>query len=468
MTSAWKGLKSGWTWDGRSISYSDPDRSFDYEFNYADSAPFDGFAQLSGRQLASVRLALDLGGGGPAGRGGFAVEGFTALAVRYAGSGSGDGDIRVANTSDPTAYAYLPGSTPEAGDVWLGRSGDRPRVGNYDHATVVHEIGHALGLKHPHEAGRFGAVGRAFDTPEYTVMSYRAWEGAAPVGARYEQWGAPQTWMMLDIAALQELYGADFEVNAGDSVYRWKPGSGRTWVDGEVGLDPGGEVIFATIWDGGGRDRYDLSAYRRDLRLDLRPGEHSVLDRDQLADLGGGPNGGHARGSVFNALQYRGDRRSLIEDATGGAGDDRLTGNGGGNRLVGGGGDDRLAGLAGRDVLVGGRGDDVFAFASVGASPHGRCDRVKPGGGTDAFEGAGRAGGDLIDLSGIDADATRPGNQAFVFGSATGTGRLWLSERGDATLVCGNVDRGDRPEFELAILDGGLGPGDYAARDFIL
>ena len=124
--------------------------------------------------------------------------------------------------------------------------------------------------------------------------------------------------MMLDIAALQELYGADFEVNAGDSVYRWKPGSGRTWVDGEVGLDPGGEVIFATIWDGGGRDRYDLSAYRRDLRLDLRPGEHSVLDRDQLADLGGGPNGGHARGSVFNALQYRGDRRSLIEDATGG------------------------------------------------------------------------------------------------------------------------------------------------------
>ena len=238
-------------------------------------------------------------------------------------------------------------------------------------------------------------------------------------------------------------------------------GLGRTWVDGEVGLDPGGEVIFTTIWDGGGRDRYDLSAYRRDLRLDLRPGEHSVLDRDQLADLGGGPNGGHARGSVFNALQYRGDRRSLIEVATGGAGDDRLTGNGGGNRLVGGGGDDRLAGLAGRDVLVGGRGDDVFAFASLGASPHGRCDRVKPGGGTDAFEGAGRAGSDLIDLSGIDADTTRPGNQAFVFGSATGTGRLWLSERGDATLVYGNVDRGDR-RVRAGDPRRHLGPGDFA------
>ena len=60
-----------------------------------------------------------------------------------------------------------------------------------------------------------------------------------------------------------------------------------------------------------------------------------------------------------------GDRRSLIEDATGGAGDDRLTGNAAGNRLVGGDGDDRLAGLTGRDVLVGGRGADIFVFARV-------------------------------------------------------------------------------------------------------
>ena len=69
-------------------------------------------------------------------------------------------------------------------------------------------------------------------------MSYRGWEGAAPIGARYEHWGAPQTWMMLDIAALQELYGADFEVNAGDSVYRWKPGSGRTWSTARSGSTP--------------------------------------------------------------------------------------------------------------------------------------------------------------------------------------------------------------------------------------
>ena len=56
------------------------------------------------------------------------------------------------------------------------------------------------------------------------------------------------------------------------------------------------------------------------------------------------------------------------------------------------------------------------------------------------------------------------------------TGRLHIEQVDAAELtpgefthrVCGNVDRGDRPEFELAIFDGGLGPGDYAARDFIL
>jgi serralysin len=469
MAAAWQGLRSGRAWDGRSLSYSDPDRPADYEFAYGDDAPLNGFAQLSVRQLAAARFALDLAGGGPNGRGGFAVEGFTALGVRYAGSGSGDGDIRLGNTAQAeTAYAYLPGPGPEAGDVWFGASGIDPRVGNYDHATVLHEIGHALGLKHPHERGRFGPVPRAWDSPEYTVMSYRAWEGAAPIGPRFGRWDAPQTWMALDIAALQDRYGADFDVNAGDTVYRWKPGSGRSWVDGAVGLDPGGEAIFATIWDGGGRDCYDLSAYAADLRLDLRPGSHSMFDRDQRADLGGGPNQGHARGSVFNALQFRDDRRSLIEDATGGAGDDRLTGNAAGNRLVGGAGDDRLGGLAGRDLMIGGRGDDVFVFASLGASRAGRCDRVKAGGGADAFEGAGRAGGDLIDLSGIDADSTWPGNQPFAFDADDGPGRLWLGEHGDATLVCGSVDRDGRPEFVLAIRDGALGPDDYAAHDFLL
>ena len=132
---------------------------------------------------------------------------------------------------------------------------------------------------------------------------------------------------MLDIAALQHLYGANFATNAGDTVYSWSPWSGETRVDGEVALPAEVNRIFATIWDGGGADTYDLSDYVDDLRLDLRPGQASIFSDFQRAFLGGGPNGGLARGNIFNALQHEGDPRSLIENAVGGSGDDGIRGN---------------------------------------------------------------------------------------------------------------------------------------------
>jgi serralysin len=294
-------------------------------------------------------------------------------------------------------------------------------------------------------------------------MTYRSYAGAAPDGYGFEAWGAPQSFMMLDIAALQALYGADFSVNAGDTVYRWTPGSGRTLVDGGAAIDPGANRIFTTIWDGDGRDTYDLSAYRGAVAVDLRPGKASVFSEAQLAYLGGGPNGGHARGNVFNALQCDGDRRSLIEDAKGGAGDDRMTGNGASNRLTGQDGDDRLTGLGGRDVLAGGRGDDVFVFGAAAHSRAGAADRLVQGGGAAAFEA-----GDLIDLRGVDADALRGGDQAFVFGTGQGRGHLWVEERGRASFVCGNIDGDRAAELEVEINDGAARAGDYGAEDFLL
>jgi Peptidase M10 serralysin C terminal len=104
--------------------------------------------------------------------------------------------------------------------------------------------------------------------------------------------------------------------------------------------------IFATVWDGGGRDTYDLSAYRSDLEVHLRPGRHSGFSQDQLANLGGGPNGGHARG-------------------------------------------------------------DVFAFRDVRESRPGAADRITGDGEAAAFGGVGRHWGDVVELRRIDADATR-------------------------------------------------------------
>lgn len=62
--------------------------------------------------------------------------------------------LRFANTDladNPTAWAYYPSTAETGGDVWFNAAGDLPSVGNYDYMTIIHEIGHALGLKHPHE-----------------------------------------------------------------------------------------------------------------------------------------------------------------------------------------------------------------------------------------------------------------------------------------------------------------------------
>ena len=55
-----------------------------------------------------------------------------------------------------------------------------------------------------------------------------------------------------------------------------------------------------------------------------------------------------------------GDRLGGIENLTGSAQDDMLTGNDGANTLMGGGGDDMLTGGGGDDMLMGGEGDDTL------------------------------------------------------------------------------------------------------------
>jgi Ca2+-binding RTX toxin-like protein len=166
--------------------------------------------------------------------------------------------------------------------------------------------------------------------------------------------------MMADIAALQYMYGADFATNAGATVYKWSPTTGDTRVNGTIAIDAGGAKIFATIWDGNGVDTYDLSAYTTSLKINLAPGGFSVFATAQLADLGGGPNGGFARGNIFNALQFGSDARSLIENAIGGSAGDNIRGNAARNELSGKNGNDVLQGYDGQDILIGGLGKDTM------------------------------------------------------------------------------------------------------------
>ncbi|NSX56546.1 M10 family metallopeptidase, partial [Parasulfitobacter algicola] len=341
-------------WDGP-ITYSFPTSSGHY--SYSNTGERETFGQISSQQKDAARTALDTGFGSSA-NDGFSVEGFTNMSVSLGSTTSAH--LRFGESSVPgTAYAYLPGSYPQAGDVWFGRAINyrSPEAGNYEWATMYHEIGHALGLLHPHEGGDYGTVPLAFDSMEHSIMSYRAYQNAPLTGYTNETNGYAQTFMRSDIAALQHMYGADFTTNSNDTVYSWAPNSGNTLVNGQVGIDASGNRIFATIWDGGGIDTYDLSAYSNNLNIDLAPGAVSSFSATQTANLG---RGNFAEGNIYNAYLYDGDTRSLIENAIGGSGNDTISGNQAQNDLQGGSGNDMLSGLDGSDTLSGGSGSDVL------------------------------------------------------------------------------------------------------------
>ncbi|HEX9932396.1 MAG TPA: M10 family metallopeptidase C-terminal domain-containing protein, partial [Allosphingosinicella sp.] len=152
-----------------------------------------------------------------------------------------------------------------------------------------------------------------------------------------------------DISALQQQYGADYNTHAGHTVHSWSPTSGAYLVNGQTQWVPGGNRVLMTVWDGGGTDTYDLSAYTSGVRINLEPGQWTTTSEVQRANLGDGHT---ARGNIANALSHQGDPRSLIENAVGGAGWDIVSGNAANNLLdLSFGGDDTASGLAGNDIF---------------------------------------------------------------------------------------------------------------------
>ena len=346
------GLLSGYRWNGV-LTYSFPDSAGDYGAGYGDGeSTATGFAQVSAAQQAVMHSAFEM------------VAEYTNLAVEYAGTNSADIRIAQSSAANPTAYAYYPGSD-EGGDVWFGTSYNyrNPKLGDYYYLTHIHELGHALGLKHSQESGGVAnvAVPTGHDALEYTVMSYRSYVGGSMSGGyTNETYGYPTTFMMNDIRALQQMYGADFTTNSGNTVYSWSATTGESFVDGVGQGRPGGatapaaaNVVFMTVWDGDGEDTYDFSNYTTGVTVNLNPGAYSTTSATQIASLG---NGQVAHGNVYNAYLYNNDARSYIENVVGGSGGDRLTGNAVANRIDGG---------AGSDTLTGGAGDDTFVFHSA-------------------------------------------------------------------------------------------------------
>lgn len=178
-----------------------------------------------------------------------------------------------------------------------------------------------------------------------------------------------------------------------------------------------------------------------------------------------GANSGDAVGDSYVGIESLAGSE-FGDFLAGDGGGNVLSGRGGADTLGGGLGADTLRGGAGGDILIGDAGSDVFDFDRADDSPAASRDVIRAGL-TAAFEGAGVAGGDAIDLSGIDANTAVAGNQAFLFGGG-GVGQVSLTASGNGTLVRANIDNDATFEFQLLIEDGAVQPGAYAAGDFIL
>ncbi|WP_112661986.1 M10 family metallopeptidase [Microvirga flavescens] len=366
------GLLSGYQW-ANTISFGFSANAASYGANYG-SEPTNNFSPVSPSMQQAFRSIIfgDSPYPGGAKMTLTPIVGFTKLTFLESNMTTNWADIAIGSSSEArTAQAYYPvaGAGTIAGDIWFGKSTsfNAAAVGTWGFQTAIHELGHALGLKHPHDTGEgeLPMLPAALDSLEYTVMSYHSYVGSTAGGYTNELYGLPQTYMPGDIAALQYLYGANFDFRSSNTTYRWDPYTGEAFVNGQGQGNPGNPTargeqanrVFETIWDGGGIDTYDLSNYATGVQIDLAPSGSSVLNWDQLALL---DYNAIAAGSVYNALQYEGDPRSLIENARGGAGDDRLWGNSANNHLYGNAGNDTLYGGTGIDTLEGGSGNDSY------------------------------------------------------------------------------------------------------------
>jgi hypothetical protein len=136
----------------------------------------------------------------------------------------GEGDINFGTNDQGTAsgaYAYSPNSGAQVNVMLNNHAGNAATInavltqGSYGWETLIHEIAHAVGLKHPgnYNAGGGGTVGPYLPTGDagssrFTIMSYNNPKDAQNVNVTPAGLN-PDTFMVYDIAALQFLYGVN-------------------------------------------------------------------------------------------------------------------------------------------------------------------------------------------------------------------------------------------------------------------
>ncbi len=355
-------LATDYRWYSTTVSFGFPESGDDYAGKTTYAGEEEEFLSLSDAGEDMVRAA--------------AAE-WDAVAGLNIVEDANDPEIAIGGSSKvSSAWAYLPEpDDPATGDIWIGvdrsynalfvAESPTPYIGSYEYYVSMHEFGHALGLKHPHQgvaasgsiSGNYEVMESAYDAMQYSVMSYRSYVGSGTSSLTVEDGHYPQSIMMLDIAAIQEMYGANYTTLSGNTTYRFTPTEGAMYINGVSTGETMANVIFRTLWDGGGTDLIDLSAYTTSIGADLRAGGAIALDTDgnaqrallrTIAEL----DPVYASGNIYMSLLFEGNTASLIENIITGTGDDTIIGNQADNVITPGLGTDIVDGGSGFDTVI--------------------------------------------------------------------------------------------------------------------
>ena len=254
------------------------------------------------------------------------------------------------------------GSTIHYAQINLAQSwsGGTSTYDDYTLQTILHEIGHAIGLGHQgaYNGSATYGVDNTFENDSWqaSMMSYFSQTENSSINASYEFLQTPMAvdWMALDVIYGRQGYGTSNAFTE-DTVWGFNTTVTSQVSDIWAQWSTYANRTASTLVDGGGIDTLDLSGYANNTLINLAPSDRGAT-APSLSNIGG---------RVGNLAIAEG---TIIENAIGGAGAEVFYGNGADNILTGNGGDDIFYDSFGSDTYYGDAGTDEVIFGATFAS----------------------------------------------------------------------------------------------------